>query len=47
MQVENPMVRPYREESTHWGVDACGLEKSQNEKRLTWRSETFQEGDSF
>jgi hypothetical protein len=25
-QIENPMVRPYREESTHWGIDACSDE---------------------
>jgi hypothetical protein len=25
-QIENPMVRPIRLESSHWGVDACGEE---------------------
>jgi len=24
--VENPMVRPIKEESSHWGIDACGDE---------------------
>jgi Hypothetical protein Yqai len=26
MQVENPMTRPVRLESPHWGIDACGDE---------------------
>ncbi|WP_044736610.1 YqaI family protein [Geobacillus kaustophilus] len=26
MQVENPMTRPIRVESSHWGIDACGDE---------------------
>jgi hypothetical protein len=26
MQVENPMVRPVRQESSHWGVDVFGDE---------------------
>jgi hypothetical protein len=26
MQVENPMTRPVRLKSPHWGVDACGDE---------------------
>jgi Hypothetical protein Yqai len=25
-QIENPMVRPIRLESSHWGIDACGDE---------------------
>jgi hypothetical protein len=24
--VENPMVRPITDESSHWGIDACGDE---------------------
>jgi hypothetical protein len=23
MQVENPMIRPIVEKSSHWGIDAC------------------------
>ncbi|WP_044737081.1 YqaI family protein [Geobacillus kaustophilus] len=26
MQVENPMTRPIRVESSHWGIDVCGDE---------------------